>query len=188
MRLFKLFVPLLSLICLCSCAFSPQSAADNIQSTLSETEEFTLTANIKADHGQRVSEFKIECRYDGNAELVIIKPEIIRGVTAKYDGEKCELSYGGNAVTTGAVTRNGLSPAEAIPVLINQWKTGYITASSYEKINGTDAVYFRSDITDSILQGTWFEKDSARPIHSEIYEDGNLVITCDFDDTEQKEE
>ena len=188
MRSLKLIVPFFALIFLCSCAFSPQSAAEKIQNTLSETEEFTLTANIKADHGQRISEFKIECRYDGDAELEIIKPEIIRGVTAKYDGEKYELSYGGNAVTTGAVTRNGLSPAEAIPVLINQWKTGYITASSYEKINGIDAVYFRSDITDSIFQGTWFEKDSARPVHSEIYEDRNLVIICDFEDTEQKEE
>ena len=179
---------MLALVCLCSCAFSPQSAAENIQNTLSETEEITLTADIKADHGQRVSEFKIACRYDGDAELEIMKPEIIRGVTAKYDGEKYELSYGGNAVTTGAVTRNGLSPAEAIPVLIKQWQTGYITAASFEKISGTDAVYFRTDITDSIFQGTWFEKGTALPLHSEIYEDGNLVITCDFEDTEQKEE
>ena len=177
------------LLCLCSCGFSPQNAAEKLQSEFSDFDTITLTADIRADYGQRISEYKITCSYDGDAELEIKKPDIIAGVKAKYDGKTCTLTYNGNSVTTGALTRGGLSPAEAVPTLITQWRTGYINAASFEKYGGTDAVFFRSDISDSVAQGTWFEKSTGLPIHSEISEDGTVVISCDFEDivTEKEE-
>ena len=93
-----------------------------------------------------------------------------------------ELEYDGvNFITTGVLTRNGLSPAEALPCLIDMWREGYVTGAYKETWGGEDVIVLEAHITERITQRTWFDEESLLPIRSEIAQDGVCVITCGFE-------
>jgi hypothetical protein len=160
-----------------------EELALKIRTSFLETEELSVKADITADYGERVYEFTIT--YTGGADsgvIEILAPEAIAGLTAKVSVSGATLEYDGAALDMGAVTKDGLSPAEALPVLISQWQSGYISGCNFEKLGDTDTLAVTTDISETVNQKTWFDVKTRLPLRAELIDNGVMVISCRFDD------
>ena len=161
---------------------SVQDVADRISGELQGSQKIVMTAKISANYGDKVYNFKISCSKTPEETRIDIKePKTLAGISAVCVEVGYELSFDGVQVTTGVLTRNGLSPAEALPALISQWQDGYITGAVFEKYGGVSAAALDTCFTDDIMQRTWFDTENLLPIHSDISQNGTVVISCDFE-------
>lgn len=166
----------------CKSAGSGQELALEIRAGLVKAVKLELTASVRADYGDRVYDFTFN--YSGNAdsgEIEITAPDSIAGLKAKVSVSGGTLEYDGAALDTGAVTKDGLSPAEALPVLISQWQTGYISGCNHEKLGDINTLAVTTDITETVLQRTWFDEKTHLPVRSELSDSDKTVITCRFE-------
>lgn len=165
---------------LCACTVS--NKAEKICEEFSNAQKIVLTAFVRADYGDKVFDFKITCTDTPEETVIEIKePAEIAGIRAVVTGDGYRLEYDGAVMTTGALTRNGLSPAEALPCLIDCWKDGYFIAVLREKCGDTDTLVLDSRITDTVYQKTWFDENTLLPFKSEIMQSGKAVIICEFE-------
>jgi hypothetical protein len=173
------------ILLLASCRASGKAADEmalDIRTALLEAEKLEITAAVTADYGDRVYDFKM--KFTGNAdlgEIEILAPEAIAGLKAEVSISGGTLEYDGATLDTGALTGDGLSPAEAVPVLIAQWQNGFLSGCNFEKLDDTDALAVTSDVTDSVAQRTWFDTATQLPLRAELDENGKMVIKCDFE-------
>lgn len=164
------------------CACSDTGKADKIGEEFENAQKIVLTAFVRADYGDKIFDFKITCTETPDETAVEIKePEEIAGVRAVCTEEGYELEFDGAVMTTGAVTRNGLSPVEALPCLIDCWQDGYYIALLKEPYGNGKALVLDSRITDTVYQKTWFDSETLLPLKSEIMQSGQTVITCEFE-------
>ncbi len=159
-----------------------QELALDIRASLIAAEKLEIGTVVRADYGERVYDFTF--KYVGNAdkgEIEITAPESIAGLTAEVSVSGGTLKYDGAVLDTGAVTKDGLSPAEALPVLISQWQRGYISGCNFETLGDTDTLAVTTDITETVKQRTWFDVKTHLPVRSELSDNGKMVIGCQFD-------
>ena len=69
-------------------------------------------------------------------ELRFWSRKVSPGITARLEEDGFTLSYDGVEMSTGKLTEDGLSPAGALPVLIEQWTEGYASGAVYESLWG----------------------------------------------------
>jgi len=175
------------LLLLSSCAGTAgdgaEKAALNMKTEFNGAAKIEIVADIKADYGDRVYEFKLKYTGGGDGgEITITAPEEIAGLTAAVSLQGgVTLKYDGAELDTGAVTTDGMSPAEALPVLIDQWRTGFVTSCDFEKLGKTDTLAVASDISNTTRQRTWFDSGTLLPVTSEISDGGSAVIFCQFE-------
>jgi hypothetical protein len=160
-----------------------QELALEIRAALIKAEKLELSTAVRADYGDRVYDFSFT--YSGNADkgqIKITAPESIAGLKAEVSVSGGTLEYDGAVLDMGAVTKEGLSPADALPVLISQWQSGYISGCNYEKLGDADTLAMTTDITETVRQRTWFDVKTHLPIRSELSDCGKMVIACEFED------
>ncbi|NLM83129.1 MAG: hypothetical protein GX189_00250 [Clostridiales bacterium] len=167
-----------------SCRISGRSAqrlSQAIRDKIKNASTVTLSVNVRADYVDRVYDFSFSFTGGGEGgEITITAPESIAGLKAHLSKSGTRLEYDGAFLDTGPLTWDGLSPAEAVPLLLDQWREGYISNTSYEKLGDTDAFVIATEVSDSISQRTWFDRESLLPLRSELSENGRLVLTCEF--------
>jgi hypothetical protein len=170
---------------LASCRVAGKAADEmalDIRTALLEAEKLEITTNVKADYGDRVYDFKF--KFTGNAEqgeIEILAPESIAGLKADVSISGGTLEFDGATLDTGALTGDGLSPAEAVPVLLSQWQTGFLSSCNFEKLAETDTLAVASDVTETVAQRTWFDVTTRLPVRAELSENGRMVIQCNFE-------
>jgi hypothetical protein len=172
------------LLLLTSCAAGEDRAAAEmleIRSALLAATGVTATANIRADYGERVFDFQIRFRGDGSlGEITIIKPDNLAGVTARVSDDGARLMYDGAALDTGPLG-DGLSPAGIIPVLLAEWKGGFVGFLDTEKAGSRETLAMSSALTDTSSQRTWFDMKTNLPTRSEVVSNGRTVLTLVFE-------
>jgi hypothetical protein len=167
----------------CSCASSVRAEEKmlELRAALLASDEVTAVANIRADHGERVFDFKI--KYIGGedgGEITILEPESLSGITARVGGGGAGIRYDGAELDTGPLG-GGLSPAGIIPALISEWKTGFVDMLSEERLDGRDALAMTSALTESADQTTWFDKKTNLPLRAEALSGGRAALTVVFE-------
>lgn len=162
------------------------SLAEEIKKEYAETENMTLIISVRADYGSRVYDYKLRCVVeDDEMDIEVVEPEGIKGLKAHVSEEGIGLEYEGTTLDTGELFGRGLSPLEAIPLMLNAWKSGYITETRSEKINKTETLAVTFDLkpagSDTELTHTvWFDKESHLPVKAELMYGGYRVIDCVF--------
>lgn len=155
-----------------------------------EAAEFDATVRMVADYGDRVYNYKLMYAGDGaKGEMSVLEPENIKGLRALIDGSDVILKYDGAMLETGVFSKNGISPVEAFPLMINAWENGFITAGYREKLGERDCLVAEIDMTragetDALLQKVWFASDTGLPVKAEITVNGFAVIRCDFENAQ----
>jgi hypothetical protein len=173
----------------CSRGTDPARMEAEIKDSFAGASGIEATAELTADYGDDVFVFTL--KYDGTADMgtvEILRPDSVAGIRARVEFPECYLEYDGASVEAGALTGDGLSPVQALPVLLGQWTDGYTELASLERLNGIDALALETRITDSAEQKTWFDTLTLLPMRSEIYDDGRMVISCDMDSIVLKSE
>lgn len=182
-RTATLILALFMVFSLTSCVSSSKSADETAQDvrTRLQDSEISLTAELKANYGDRVYDFTLA--YSTSSGIIEVKaPELLAGTTVtvnKEDGSTT-LQYDGAELDTGALTEDGLSPVAALPTIVDQWIESYIIESFYESSDGTDFVAIRTQISDDVISTNWFDRSTGDPIKAEIATDDNVVIQCTF--------
>ncbi len=110
------------------------------QSTEAKTEElrevyqamagFQASAEITADYGDRAYQYTVTL--SGNASagtMTVTAPESIAGTGAAWFGGSASLEYEGISLETGALSPDGLSPADAMPVILAACQSGSVIES-----------------------------------------------------------
>lgn len=179
-------IPLIAIVLLASCQSSKSSGQElalDIRTTLLEALKLEMTVNVAADYGDRVYDFTFNYSGDANnGQIELTAPETIAGLKAKVSVSGGTLEYDGAVLDTGAVTADGLSPADALPVLISQWESGYISGCNYEKLGDINTLAVTTNITETVSQRTWFDVKTLLPLRSELSENGRMVLSCEFGD------
>ncbi len=141
-------------------------------------------ASITADYGQRVYQYEMAVTVtESETTLSLTAPETVAGLTARLEGEEGLLEFDGVSVETGPMDENGLTPASAVPALLEAARSGYITACALEE----DGALLRVDCgspegapgsgTETAL---WFDASTHALAKGEISVDGFRVILCEF--------
>lgn len=147
----------------------------------------TGRAEVTADYGERAYSFTLDIAYDSTEGgiLTVVEPELIAGLTARVQSGAVSIEYDGASLETGQLSGSGASPIEALPLILQQARSGYLAESVFETVDETETL--RVTYTDAPAQagaGTqvivWFDKASCVPLKAEIYSDGNRVIACTF--------
>ena len=185
-------VPMISLLLLTGCAGGEVSEAEReallIRSQYLEAEEYSGRAALTADYGRRVYEFQMDFRAAGEeTELTVTAPETVAGIAARTEKGKGFLICDDLVLETGALDEEGLTPMTAVPAVLEETRSGFISACSY-----TEEGLLRVDCRDPEEEpgqgreiSLWFDGEH-RLSRGEICRDGLLQISCQFSDFTMK--
>lgn len=183
MRISRLFPCFLAILALSGCGGGPgpEELAAQIEASYAQAAQVDFAARIRADYGDRVYDFTVSCSSgaDGGV-LTVAEPEIIAGVTVRFSSDGATLAYDGAEVFTGEILPEGLSPVDAVPMLLDLWRDGLVTEAVFEKRDGEECLAALFHVNERVESRTWFSKNTWLPLRSEVYLDGYTVIGCDF--------
>ena len=183
MRVLSVAVSFSLLICLTACSgVSGEDRMAGIRQSFSDAAAVSFAADVRADYGDRVMDFGLDFTgLPDDGVITVTSPALIAGAQVKLGDGGTALSYSGAEVYTGEILPDGLSPVDAVPVMVSAWREGLITETAKERWGDTDclAVIFRVD--DDVDLRTWFDVEGL-PLHAEFTFDGCTVITADFYD------
>ena len=146
-------------------------------------ESFSAAAELTADYGQRVYTYSLDAAAQGEElRLTILRPDIVSGITARINPDGGFLEYDDMSVETGPLTDEGLSPISAIPALLEQLRSGYITAWSSEQDGSFRITCGDPNVPPSMgtAYDLWFDPDSHALLRGEVSTDGRRCIQCIF--------
>lgn len=141
---------------------------------------------LTADYGQRVYTYGLDLSYVREEEmtLTITKPEHIAGIMAHIREGETTLEYEGVRVETGPLNEAGLSPMNALPVLLTGIQEGFLAESVLEG-GGEEPETLHITIRDPEAEagsGTelqiWFDLATHAMLRGEISQDGFTVVQC----------
>ena len=161
-----------------STAKSAEKTAEEVRA-LYTGKTVSFTADIRADYGEKMYEYKID--YDGGSStMTVVEPELIAGVkiTLKEGEDGTVLSFDGAQLDTGALTEDGLSPISALPAIVKLWTNGYVVSCYFETVEGVDTVAVKTEVSQEVTSTTWFDRTNGVPLKSEIASGDYVVIEC----------
>ncbi len=178
------------ILLLCACGGGPAAVDESEALALSIREELLgktsclCQADVTADYGQRVYQYKLEAAASAEETTVVLsEPETVAGITARLKNGESVLEFDGLSVETGALNADGLTPLSAVPALLEAARSGYIRACAFEE----EKALLRVDCGDP--EGTpgtgteialWFDAASHALKRGEVSVDGYRVILCEF--------
>ena len=145
----KCLVCVLMIILLTGCGAAEGSEAEELALTIRgeylAIDSCAVQAAITADYGQRVYQYEMAAAVNGDETVLTLSaPETVAGLTARITGEDGLLEFDGVAVETGPLDGQGLTPVSALPALLEEARSGYMTAGALEE----DGAVLRVDCGD----------------------------------------
>ncbi len=172
----------LLLLTACHSADAGKELALDIRAKLLEATSVAMSIEITADYGVNAYLFAVD--YEGGMDtgtLTVTAPAPVAGLKATVSVSGGTLEFDGAVLDTGAVTGDGLSPAEAVPVLLSHWQSGYISGTSFEKLDGYDTLAVTTPVTENVAARTWFDTKTHLPVRAELYDESRMVVMCRFE-------
>ena len=103
---------------------------------------FTARAQVTADYGERVYQYELAMSGDlTQGSLEVLSPENIAGAGFSWAEGGGSMSYEGVSLETGALSEDGLSPADAMPMILETLATGRQISTGEQKLDGEDTIY-----------------------------------------------
>lgn len=150
--------------------------------------DVTLSANLSADYGDRRYDYVLSYTGDGKSgEVNILSPEEVSGISAQIDKDKrVSLKCDGVLIDTGVLYGSGTTPVEALPLIVNAIREGYVAAVYHEQIDGCECFVAELDETpagsnEKTLYTLWFSTESNALLRAEIAINGFTVISAVFE-------
>ena len=147
-----------------------------------------MRAVVSCEQDGILWESELKCEYipDGVCKIEILSPESIAGIRAELDSGTWVLRYEGAVLNAGTLSREEISPAAALPYLMDAIRNGWLIAESAENLDDIPCTRLTFDQdgtrTDKIYSTLWLRRDSGIPIRGEIMVDNMTILTVDFTD------
>ena len=182
MRL-KTAVPMLSLLLLCACGAAEKNmqAPVALRTALMEAGCCRFTLELTADFGDYTRDYTLDCWGEaaGDATMMILEPEIARGVSAVVGGENAQVSYDGTILAVEKFESRPISPMAAPMLLTRAWSQGYIRSAGRD--GDLDQVCYQLSYGGRELEiVTWLAGQT--PVRSEITDGKNVLVSGEIRD------
>lgn len=180
---------------LCGCAGEKNGAgiAERLQETYAGLPGFTAQVKILCDLGQSTLEYSGQFEYnkEDNDKFTLETPEALAGIVITASGERADnltVQYEDTVFDSGMPARPGLTPADALPLLLDTVRTDAPLETWEETVGGVKmavARYETEDDAGKIMRQVWFTRESLRPSYAELYADGNRVMQVFFSELKE---
>lgn len=189
----KLAIVGMAALLLSGCAAQDNGYAEKLQQTYTQLDGFTAQVKILSDLGQSTLEYSGHFAYnrEGTDILTLEAPEAVAGIqisVSGIQGENLTVQYADTVLDSGQPARTGLTPADAIPLLLDAVRLDAPLETWEESVGGTKMVAARYETEDAygrIMRQVWFSRDSLRPAYAELYADGERVLQVFFREFEE---
>ena len=175
---------------LSACGGSKKSNSDELALSMRTTylslTEITACAAITADYGDRVYQYEAQLSGNGETgEMQITVPEDIAGLTVAWENGAGKLEYDGASLMTGQLSPDGISPADAVPLILSACCMGAMLDSCYEELDGMTTL--RVGLANPGLPedsgsriDVWVKPDDFTMKQAEVSLDNQTVIHIEF--------
>ena len=125
----RLLLPLLLCLCLLLSGCGKDRAEREFESfsaRLNAAQTLRFTAKVRAEYEHKTARFTLA--YEEDAEggrVTVVAPELIRGVSARFEPGGTTLEYDSVVLDTGSLDSFGLSPMSSLPVLLHAMRVGH---------------------------------------------------------------
>jgi outer membrane lipoprotein-sorting protein len=147
---------------------------------------YDAEANITADYGDQVFTYtlQVEATQSGGT-LTVLEPEEVAGVAITWREGETTLIYDGISLETGALSPDGLSPTDCIPLILTALQRGSITEATLEEGEDSSLLVLSLDNPYELSQGSsqitvWADSETYALRRAEIAWEGATVVTAEF--------
>lgn len=126
------------------------------------TAQCSFSADVKADYGDKLYTFSMDCQGNEKGELAftVTQPETISGITGIITRENGRLTFDDKALAIPLLADDQLTPVSAPWIFLKTLRSGYLTSA------GMDGERLRLSIDDS------YREDA---LHLDIWLDGEDI-------------
>lgn len=136
-----------------------------------------FTAEMRAEYDDHTAKFTLA--YEGNGDkcsVTVIEPEIVSGITMRFEDGKMALDCNSISIDTGFLDENGLTPINALPLIVKAMGSGHLDSCSREDSMTVWHIVPSDDITVAL----WVDSSTMTPARAELVSGGRVRIFCDF--------
>ena len=175
MKRTAVFVLMITLALLSGCGMK-DTAIKNFQGTLSQSQNVSFTADIRAEYDDKTEAYTLNFAKDADGAVIeVVKPELIAGIKAHVGADSSSLEYDGEELDTGPLADNGLTPVSALPELSTALSGGHIDMVWKEG----SATVAKITPEDGLTVTVWFNENMT-PFHAELQSTGKVLVYCDI--------
>ena len=185
-RLGALMITLL--LGLSACAGGQSSGLDaKYRARYAALTEFSGRCAVTADYGTSVYEYGVAISGDlTQGETTMTAPENIAGISFRWTDENGILVYDGVTLETGELSPDGLSPADAVPMILNALASGRQLSTGEQKLDGEDVLFLelanpKAEAEDNHVL-CWLTCSDGALRRAEVTGSGRTVVTLVFSD------
>lgn len=148
-----------------------------------------MTAQVDFAYHDQLRSYTLRCRAAGagDYEVEVLAPEHLAGIRARFAGEEQTIVFEDLCLDAGTVSREKISPAAALPMLVEALGSGYVFETWEEPRADTDCLCATLDTTGEqgkIVYTVWLEKEELVPLYAEIAVEDEIIFTVEFTEFE----
>lgn len=152
-------------------------------------ETLCFTADVSADLGESVFACTLDCAYTPEElRMTILAPELAKGITARKSADDTVLSYDGLELSVGTLTGTRVTPADAVPLLLDALLQGHVTAIYEEKTDETSILCVQVYVDEETYALLRLDGESLSPLEGELVSGGRAAASCRFRDFTAEQE
>lgn len=175
MKKLALAALILSMLTLTGCTNKTEAEFIAFSESL-EGKHVSVNALVHAEYEDISAEFTITCTEDDTGcTVTVTEPEEIRGVQARLESGSTSLMYNGIVLDTGGDGGTGISPMNALPMVVEALRSGYVDSCARDGEERTVWLSFGDGCTAAVS----FDADMM-PVHAELAAGERTVIYCDI--------
>ena len=169
------------------CAGKNASTLDaRIQQAFAELPSFTAQVKIISCAGQSPLEYGglYEYQKEGADTFTLKSPEALSGIAIHIAGEKADeisVQYAETVLEPGLPAQPGMTPADAVPTLLDLLRNAAPQETWEETIGGAKMAAARYETDDgNLTYQIWLTQESLKLSYAECYADGERVLQIAF--------
>ena len=151
---------------------------EEFSAAMCERESVSFTANVRAEYDDHTARFTLAYAGEGDScSVTVMEPEIISGVTMRFEGGKSVLDCESICVDTGFLDENGLTPVNALPIIVRAMRSGHLDSCAKE--DGVPVWYVVPE--DGLTVALRVAGDMT-PLGAELASEGRVRVFCEITD------
>lgn len=177
------FVLMISLLLLSACSGSRQQedAFKNARQQWQTARQLDFVLELRADLGGNVFSCTMEgCQRPEELKLCFLEPEMVKGICLRKGAEDTLLSYEGLEFSVGKLFGTELSPAQALPLLLEALLQGHVMSLSEEPWEEGSLLCAQIFIDDDLYAFFRLDGNDLSPREGELVCAGRSVAVCTF--------
>lgn len=178
MKRFCLCMLLLLSLVLTGCGVKKEEKLlSDFSSSLNLRDDLGFVGALRCEYADRTVDFTLQYKQTPEGcRITVLQPEEIEGLAVNLDEKGSVLEYGELFINTGELDRFGLSPLNALPMLVSALKSSYM-----DSVRNENGLTVYSLIPADDIQVDVSFDENMRPVHAELISDGKVRVFCDIE-------